>query len=170
MWKSGRRLRLWGLPILGTIRRMSCTFPRQTRGATDHRCSKSSQSTSKRCKRKSQSHTTAGIATRCTRTCRHRLRCLVVWYASGTGKHPEEDVYRKVLWPRTNEKTPDSLSFRLTTLANAHRYGHSGWSARLREITYMNTTVFVEDSPCHEYFQHLYVPRVVAHLAQVTNL
>lgn len=67
-------------------------------------------------------------------------------------------------------EAPDSLCFRLTTLANAHRYGHSGWSARLREITYMNTTVFVEDSPCHEYFQHLYVPRVVAHLAQVTNL
>lgn len=37
------------------------------------------------------------------------------------------------------------------------RYGHSGWSARLREITYMNTTVFLEDSQCHEYFQHLYV-------------
>ena len=38
-----------------------------------------------------------------------------------------------------------------------YTYGHSGWSARLREITYMNTTVFMEESPCHEYFQHLYV-------------
>jgi hypothetical protein len=35
---------------------------------------------------------------------------------------------------------------------NAYTYGHSGWSARLRELMFMNTTVLMEKSMCNEYF------------------
>ena len=40
---------------------------------------------------------------------------------------------------------------------SVYTYGHSGWSARLRELTFMNTTVFMEESPCHEWYHHMCV-------------
>lgn len=35
---------------------------------------------------------------------------------------------------------------------NVYTYGHSGWSRRLREMMFMNTTVFMETSSCNEFF------------------
>lgn len=35
---------------------------------------------------------------------------------------------------------------------NVYTYGHSGWSRRLRELMFMNTTVFMEHSSCNEFF------------------
>lgn len=37
-----------------------------------------------------------------------------------------------------------------------YTYGHSGWSARLRELTFMNATIFMEESSCKEFFAHFY--------------
>lgn len=35
-----------------------------------------------------------------------------------------------------------------------YTYGHSGWSRRLRELAYMNSTVMMERSECEEFFFH----------------
>lgn len=36
--------------------------------------------------------------------------------------------------------------------------GHSGWSRRLRELMFFNTTLFMEDSDCHEFIYHTLTP------------
>jgi len=34
----------------------------------------------------------------------------------------------------------------------AYTYGHSGWSGRLRELLFMNSTIFMERSECNEFY------------------
>ncbi len=41
-----------------------------------------------------------------------------------------------------------------------YAFGHCGWSRRIHELAVMESVVFMEDSPCHEFIHHVFDPWV----------